>query len=86
MSWSVLRRSANSHQVEQAAELPIGVWSAGLQLYSEHKILVVVGEALPCPSVGEQADAVPGNRFDLADGEHANALDLAPGAGLRLRL
>ena len=86
MPWSVLRRSANFHQVEQEAELPIGVSSAGIQLYSEHKILVVVREALPRPSVGEQAGAVPGNRFDLADGEHANALDLAPGAGLRLRL
>ena len=78
MSWSVLRKPANSHQVEQAAEWPIGVSSAALQLYSEHKILGAVREALPCPSVGEQADAVPRNRFDPADGEHADALDLAP--------
>ncbi len=54
-----------AEEMEESAELPIWVTSAGLEFDLEHEVFGVRGRTLGAPAVSEQTHAVPrGQRRD----------------------
>src|SRR5689334_12289128 len=76
----LVRSTTTAEQMEQPAELTVGVAPARLELDGEHGVLRIGAGAIPGPAVGEEPDPVPGDRINVARFEHRRQMVDAVGS------